>query len=213
MFRPARQSHHAGRDSRQRLLKHGFAHPVEHEPSALVRDLKLAGNLKRRDALLVGAHYVDGINPLADRDVRPLKDRTAGDAELLATSATLPLLADGRLHLASARVAMGVGNLIDLLAAVADRAGDIAVRPAQIGERLLRSGFVSEEASDVCDAVEFHASLYGTEGWSKQVLYRPIDAKVKGFPATLVRSRDVTGKTMSKISWIEDEKANQQHHR
>jgi hypothetical protein len=43
----------------------------------------------------------------------------------------------------------------------------------------LRGGFVGEEAGDCGDAVEFHAPLYGTDFWSKQVLNRHLISLVK----------------------------------
>jgi len=126
--------------------------------------LKLTGELVGADTLLGAAHHEDGIDPLSNRDMRAFEDRARGYAELLAASATLPLLANGFL---AARCG-GVADLIDLLAAFAERAL-YAVRPTQIGERVLSGGFVGEEAGDVCDAVDVHEPLYSTQLWSKQV--------------------------------------------
>lgn len=54
----------------------GFANAVAHKSITLIGDVQLTDKLAGDHARFFAAHQEDGINPLPDRDMRALKDRT-----------------------------------------------------------------------------------------------------------------------------------------
>ena len=79
----------AGTERIQSALAHSFADTVRQEPCRLVLDLKDAVQLVGADTLFAGAHEVDGLQPLRQRQVAFLEDRTNADRELLAAVGAL----------------------------------------------------------------------------------------------------------------------------
>ncbi len=59
-----------------------LAEPVEHEPRGFLLDANLFGDLHGRDALAGRHKQVHGVEPLMQRDVRPLEDRAGSDREV-----------------------------------------------------------------------------------------------------------------------------------
>jgi hypothetical protein len=55
---------------------------VEHEPCRLLLDANLFGDLHGRDAFGCSYKQVHGIEPLVERDMRPLEDRASADREI-----------------------------------------------------------------------------------------------------------------------------------
>jgi len=59
-----------------------FPQAVKHEPCRLLRDADFFRQLQRRDAFAGGDEQVHGIEPLVQRNVRPLKDGASSDGEV-----------------------------------------------------------------------------------------------------------------------------------
>ena len=65
------------------LLAASLAQPLQDEPRGLLRDTYLLGELQAADALARRDEQIHGIQPLVQRDVRPLEDRASSDGEIL----------------------------------------------------------------------------------------------------------------------------------
>ena len=63
----------------------GFAQPTQDEPCGFLRDADLLGELHRRDALARGDDEIHRIEPLVQRNVRPLEDGPGANREILPT--------------------------------------------------------------------------------------------------------------------------------
>lgn len=73
-----------------RLLTHGIPDAMGKMPSRLVGlEAEVSLKLEGRDTLLMGAHRMEGLDPLPECDVRPLHDRADGDGELPPTAVAL----------------------------------------------------------------------------------------------------------------------------
>lgn len=68
---------------------HGFTNAMGQEPSRLERDFQNAVKLVGADTLLAGAHQVDCLQPLVQRDMAFFEDRADANRELLAAFAAL----------------------------------------------------------------------------------------------------------------------------
>lgn len=70
---------------------------VQDEPGGLLRDANLFGELKAADALAGRDEQIHGVQPLVERDVRPLENRPGANGEVFGAlvTAVVPALADG----------------------------------------------------------------------------------------------------------------------
>lgn len=99
--------------------------------------------LMSRDAVLAGAHQVDRQQPLGERDLGILEDRSDQDGELLAARTTLPETAGaGRALLGRARSSLRFDE-IGMIDNTAVRANG-AVRPADTLDQLVGCPLVGE---------------------------------------------------------------------
>ncbi|MGB6497447.1 MAG: hypothetical protein WA853_15270 [Candidatus Acidiferrum sp.] len=103
----------------ERAGLHRKANPVEHEPSGLLSHAERAANLIGTDAVLAVGNHPDSDKPLVERERRILKDSPDFDREL-------PFGVDA-LALPLALILEEYGIL-----AATGRAGDFAIRPAQL---------------------------------------------------------------------------------
>lgn len=65
------------------LLTASLAEPLQDEPCGLLRDAYLFGELQAADALARRDEQIHGIQPLVQRDVRPLEYRAGAHSEIL----------------------------------------------------------------------------------------------------------------------------------
>lgn len=107
---------HDAREHRSAFTTHGGADTMAEVPSSLVRDTESALELVGADPLLGFANEVDGSEPLPERQVRVVEDRSRRDRELIAAIRALELVA-----LLKAR------DLLGLAARAAN-----AIRPAKL---------------------------------------------------------------------------------
>lgn len=135
-----------GQESLQRIFLHRVTEAVAHEPRALVA-LQIQGALELAgaDALLAGAHEMQGEQPLLEADVGGVEDGADGGRELLAAAVAFEETG-----------AMGLAVHLLALAAVAMRAFH-AVRPADADE--VAAGFFVGERGKL---VEGHAKRLHT---------------------------------------------------
>ena len=116
-----------GRPSRD-VAPHGRPDTMAQVPRGLVGDADRPLDLVRADALLRFADQVDGHEPLPEREVRVVEDRSRGDAEAVAAPVAVELVAGADL---------GNGHV------AAARASDLT-RPAQLFEVFPASLFIAE---------------------------------------------------------------------
>lgn len=91
---------------RERLILHGEANAVHHEPSRLLRDSERPRNFVRTDSVLGIHNQPDRDHPLVHAECRVLENRADFDSELLFASLTEPYPArrnERVLHRATAR--------------------------------------------------------------------------------------------------------------
>ncbi len=112
---------HAGKGRLiEKVFSAGFTDSVHHEPRGLLRDAKLFRNLQAGHALACGHHEIHRVQPLVERNFRPLENSSSADGEYFV-----------RPRLRPASVAVVVPDALErnnALARVADGA-DWAVRP------------------------------------------------------------------------------------
>ena len=65
-----------------------LADSMEQKPSSFLSDTDLLGELERADTLAGGDEQIHGIQPLMQRDMRALEDRTSSDGKILSASIT-----------------------------------------------------------------------------------------------------------------------------
>lgn len=100
---------------RQIAGTHGFADAMSQEPRGLVGDAQHAVQLMGADALLAGAHEIDRLERLVERDMGALEDGADLDRELLAA---IGALAKAKAGLAKVIVLAGHGATMGALHAV-----------------------------------------------------------------------------------------------
>ena len=67
------------------VLAARLTEPLQHEPSRLLGNTNLFGELERTDSLAGGDYQIHRVNPLVQRDVRTLEDRSCANGEVQLT--------------------------------------------------------------------------------------------------------------------------------